>query len=103
MSEIRDAFRDLGRMEEALRGRLLRAMLAAVARTSRAARGHPVFQSDREVRACLTLTRMAATMLGERQAQEYWQHDDPDLSTEERKQLLEILNNDEGECDEQAA
>jgi len=88
---MREKLRDPDELQRALHAKLLRAMCAAVAKVSRAARGHSIFKSDRELRACLTLTRLAGVMTAELPPKPYDCYDDPDWWTEDRKEAYEEL------------
>lgn len=99
---VRKKLRDVQELQGALQAKLLRAMCAAVAKVSRAARGHSVFGSDRELRACLALTKLAGSMVGEVTEKPYDRYEDPDWWTPQRLADLEVLCRDD-EADETVA
>src|SRR5205823_297176 len=76
---------------EKLRGKLLRAQIAAVEKLARAARGRDVFRNDRELRACIALTRLMPMLMREVPEKTYNCYEDPNWWTDERREDYRIL------------
>ena len=62
---MRELLRDPEAMANLIRRRALRGLMPVMGKLARAARGHKVFESDHEMRACIALARLAPALMGE--------------------------------------
>lgn len=61
---MRELLRDPEQMAQIVRRRVLRAMVPALGKLDRVARGHDKFEGDEQRFACVALARLAGTVLG---------------------------------------
>ena len=62
---MRELLRDPKEMTEVVRRRVLRALVPAIGKLTRVARGRDAFRNDHEIRACIALARLAPIFLAQ--------------------------------------